>query len=306
MRGVGDAHAAQASAHGRVLPRVAAGTPGQLGVPGIQTAGVVMEWFRWYHGSVNDPKFRVIAKKAGATVAEALAFWASVLEQASAAPDRGNPGKLDYESLECALELEEGCAARLHDQLKARGLIEADTGRIAAWDRRQPKRERDDNSAQRVKEHRERQKGVSNATVTPCNAIETQETPRGDKRREEKEEKTLSGKPDDAVTVLEHLNAKAGKRYRPVEANLRLIRARLRESACSDVLAVIDTKASEWAGTEYEKYLRPETLFRAGKFESYVGQLGRSHVPSPAPWFVKAGFGSAAAARAAGHEEDVA
>jgi uncharacterized phage protein (TIGR02220 family) len=33
----------------------------------------------------------------------------------------------------------------------------------------------------------------------------------------------------------------------------------------------IDNKVSDWKGTDYEKYLRPETLF-GNKFEAYVNQ----------------------------------
>lgn len=36
-----------------------------------------------------------------------------------------------------------------------------------------------------------------------------------------------------------------------------------------DFKRVIDWKSSEWAGTEMEKYLRPETLFGT-KFEGYL------------------------------------
>ena len=35
------------------------------------------------------------------------------------------------------------------------------------------------------------------------------------------------------------------------------------------MLKVIDIKTIDWKGTDYEKYLRPETLF-GNKFESYL------------------------------------
>lgn len=38
-----------------------------------------------------------------------------------------------------------------------------------------------------------------------------------------------------------------------------------------DFKTVIDKKYNDWKGTEWEKYLRPETLFGA-KFESYLNQ----------------------------------
>jgi uncharacterized phage protein (TIGR02220 family) len=85
-----------------------------------------------------------------------------------------------------------------------------------------------------------------------------------------------SGKPDSARRILEYLNEQAGRSYQPVESNLRLILARLKEGAseqqCKDV---IDAKVQEWLNdSKWSKYLRPETLFNATKFAGYVGQLG--------------------------------
>jgi uncharacterized phage protein (TIGR02220 family) len=85
----------------------------------------------------------------------------------------------------------------------------------------------------------------------------------------------LSGKPDDGCQVLEHLNAKAKRDFRPVPATMRIIRARLKEGATvADMQAVVDMKVRQWTGTKFEQYLRPETLFGASKFAQYVGQLG--------------------------------
>ena len=36
---------------------------------------------------------------------------------------------------------------------------------------------------------------------------------------------------------------------------------------------MISKKYAEWAGTEREKYLRPETLFCADHFEGYLNQM---------------------------------
>lgn len=154
-----------------------------------------MDWFRWHHGSVNDPKFQLIAKKAGASVAEVLAVWACLLEAASMADQRGNPGDCDFEAMDCALGMADGRAAAIYAHMATRGVV-AEDGQITAWDKRQPKREReDDSSTERVKAFRERQR-----QETPRNATETSETPRGDKRREEKT--SMSGKPDDHFDVF--------------------------------------------------------------------------------------------------------
>lgn len=50
------------------------------------------------------------------------------------------------------------------------------------------------------------------------------------------------------------------------------INARLNEKyTVDDFKKVIDKKCNEWIGTEYEKFLRPETLF-GSKFEGYLNQ----------------------------------
>ena len=87
-------------------------------------------------------------------------------------------------------------------------------------------------------------------------------------------ETTLSGRPD-AVEVLDYLNQKAGRAYRPLDVNLRLIKGRLAESSLSECKAVIDAKVAEWArDPKMAQYLRPNTLFNATNYAQYVGQLG--------------------------------
>lgn len=85
----------------------------------------------------------------------------------------------------------------------------------------------------------------------------------------------MSGKPDNAAKVLEHLNLATGRSYKPVEANLKLIRARLKEGHSSrDMMRVIDRKCREWPpGHKMHEYLRPATLFNAEKFNQYIGAL---------------------------------
>ena len=72
--------------------------------------------------------------------------------------------------------------------------------------------------------------------------------------------------------VIEYLNEKAGTHYRQVENNYKHIKARLQDFSVDDLKTVIDKKCQEWIGTEFEKYLTPETLFRPGNFEKYLNQ----------------------------------
>ncbi len=78
-----------------------------------------------------------------------------------------------------------------------------------------------------------------------------------------------------ANEVLEFLNEKTGRAYRPVDTNLKLILSRLKSGATvSECYQVIAKKTREWKGhVEMDQYLRPATLFNATKFEQYLGEL---------------------------------
>ena len=72
-------------------------------------------------------------------------------------------------------------------------------------------------------------------------------------------------------SIISYLNEKAGTHYRPTTAKTKTaIHARLAEGfSVDDFKTVIDKKCADWLGTEYEQYLRPETLFGT-KFEGYL------------------------------------
>lgn len=73
--------------------------------------------------------------------------------------------------------------------------------------------------------------------------------------------------------IISYLNKKTGAHYKKTSKKTQqLIRARYKEDFClEDFKKVIDIKSSEWIGTKWEKYLRPETLFGT-KFEWYLNQ----------------------------------
>jgi uncharacterized phage protein (TIGR02220 family) len=99
-------------------------------------------------------------------------------------------------------------------------------------------------------------------------------------QHQEERSKALSGTPDaspreEARKILEFLNTKTGRQYEPVNANLELIVARLREGYSSDdIRSVVAKKCREWSGDEkMAPYLRPATLFNRTKFAQYQGEL---------------------------------
>ena len=73
--------------------------------------------------------------------------------------------------------------------------------------------------------------------------------------------------------VIDYLNERVGSNYKSNTPKTRdKIKARINEGfVLEDFKKVIDIKFIEWKGTEFEKYLRPETLFGT-KFESYLNQ----------------------------------
>ena len=83
----------------------------------------------------------------------------------------------------------------------------------------------------------------------------------------------MSSKLDCTDEIIQHLNMRAGTKYKSNTAKTKqLINARLNEGfTLEDFKIVIDKKCVEWCGTEFEKYLRPNTLFGT-KFESYLNQ----------------------------------
>lgn len=78
---------------------------------------------------------------------------------------------------------------------------------------------------------------------------------------------------EEVTEIVSYLNEKAGTKYRAnTEATRRHIVARLNDGfSVDDFKEVIDKKCADWMGTDYQKYLRPETLF-GSKFESYLNE----------------------------------
>jgi predicted phage replisome organizer/uncharacterized phage protein (TIGR02220 family) len=73
------------------------------------------------------------------------------------------------------------------------------------------------------------------------------------------------------INIVEYLNSKANTKYKATTKKTQTcIHARLSEGFTEDDFKqVIDNKCADWIGTEWEKFLRPETLFGT-KFESYL------------------------------------
>ena len=106
----------------------------------------------------------------------------------------------------------------------------------------------------------------------------------GKDRIDKDREDTMSGSEDATPTphvkkdesceeghkILDYLNSESGKHFRYTDANMRPIKARLKEGfTFDDFRLVIDYKANTWGGDpKMSEYVRPLTLFGT-KFESY-------------------------------------
>ena len=76
--------------------------------------------------------------------------------------------------------------------------------------------------------------------------------------------------------VIDYLNKKANTNYRASTKNTQsFIYARIIEGyTVEDIKKVIDSKSKEWLNTDFEKYLRPTTLFGT-KFENYLNEANK-------------------------------
>ncbi|MFP3513388.1 hypothetical protein SB775_28260, partial [Peribacillus sp. SIMBA_075] len=98
-------------------------------------------WFRWHHGTVNDPKWRVVAARASSsmsrnvTVGHVLSVWAAMLECASQANPRGSLVGWDSEDVAAGLGIDQAEVSAIVDAMQGK-TIEGEE--LTGWKRRQP------------------------------------------------------------------------------------------------------------------------------------------------------------------------
>lgn len=126
-----------------------------------------MDWFRSWHGAPTDNKWLLIAKRAGVTpMMVSAVFWA-LLDYASQQEERGSVAGFDAETYAMWAGCDETDVIAIVNAMRAKGVI-TDGERLAAWEKRQPRRE--DDSSERVRRHRDKQRqSVTDDNVTQCN-----------------------------------------------------------------------------------------------------------------------------------------
>ncbi len=160
-------------------------------------------WFRSWHGAPTDNKWLVIGRRANVAPGVVSAVAWALFDYASQADDRGSVEGFDVETYAAFSGFDESDIDRVVSAMREKSVIV--DGRLAAWDKRQPKRE--DDSAERVRAFRER-KNDSNAmkrSVTHGNNTETDtETDTEQNRTEAEKASTLRAcvrEAPDAVAV---------------------------------------------------------------------------------------------------------
>lgn len=122
-------------------------------------------------------------------------------------------------------------------------------------------------STRRSRKHRETQK------LLQCNTTATKGN--GDIDIDIDIDKGQKPQSDIYEEIIKYLNEKTGSHFKPTsKSTQRLINGRLSENyTIEDFKYVIDVKTNEWKdNTKMSKYLTPDTLFNASKFEKYRNQ----------------------------------
>lgn len=118
-------------------------------------------WYRTWHGLPCDPKLRNVAKRCTRSIPEVLSVYMALLDFASQAEPRGSIEGIDPEDIEAMYDLDDASSILIAMEGKLH-----DGKSLTGWSKRQP--EREDNSTERVRKHREKKRGA-----TQCNASET-------------------------------------------------------------------------------------------------------------------------------------
>ena len=137
-------------------------------------------WVRLWEDMPTDPKWRVIAKRAGRTIPEVMSIFmfmmtnagANASERGANASERGVLTNWSDEDVAAALDMEPEHVMAVREAMQGKTL---DGDKLSGWEKRQPKRE--DSSAERAKQWRERKRTQANAHERPDTDADTDIVP---------------------------------------------------------------------------------------------------------------------------------
>ena len=130
-----------------------------------------IQWWRSWHGAPMDNKWPVIALRSGVKVGIVSAIAWALMDYASQHKERGSIEGFDTEVYAVYSGFTEDEIKAVIKAMEDKGIIS--DNHLTNWEKRQPQRE--DNSAERVTQWREKQR-----SVTQSNAEKMQEERRGD------------------------------------------------------------------------------------------------------------------------------
>jgi uncharacterized phage protein (TIGR02220 family) len=112
---------------------------------------------------------------------------------------------------------------------------------------------------------------ISPPDPLPDHRIEEQTIPDQEKAKTKEKEEALFG---EIISDLNEVLGRTGRKQWKLNDDTKgKIRSRLKEGhTIEDFKHVHRVKQAEWTGTDYEKYLRPITLYSSSKFASYAMQ----------------------------------
>lgn len=124
-------------------------------------------WFRWYEGTTEDAKFRVVARMSRVTLRDVIALWAFILEDAADIAHRGVCNR-NEDFMAATLDFDDGVVEDILAAMQNVGLISVGYGAITVcnFSKRQFESDTDPTSTERKRRQRTRDKGVTDADVT--------------------------------------------------------------------------------------------------------------------------------------------
>lgn len=118
------------------------------------------DWFRSWHGAPTDQKWGMVAASVGCKPAEVASLAWALMDYASQAAERGSIKGFGVRLYSFSSGTDKTTVDLIMSEMADPEVGFIDGDRLKSWDKRQPKRE--DNSSERVKKHRERQKTAEN------------------------------------------------------------------------------------------------------------------------------------------------
>lgn len=220
-------------------------------------------WFRWYEGSVEDGKFRVVARESRVTLRDVIALWAFILEDAAHLDHRGVCER-NEDFMSAVLDFEDGEVENILSSMQNVGLISVGYGAITVcnFSKRQFESDIDRTAGERQRRKRERDRErdirTANGHVTRDSRPPDTDT---DTEESSNEDSSFRASPenDPPVTPKEILKAWAERMVpqgfpavrKMTATRERQLRARIRDST-------VDDWHSAFAALERSKFLRGE------------------------------------------------